>query len=274
MRWRTTGELITDMSHRWLAPFTPVRITQTSTAVIQAFESPGKIEALPNGSGILATKMSPLLRKVQPSLSAVSRVRNLRDRSRKNPSPMSASWIRRTSPDGPDLYSRSNRHQQTHRHYRPSLLSWLHPIQPATSLHQHLIQFLQNRLQLLPEHLIRLAQPTALDEGFVLEVLGFDSQAGGDVVANGFQPLPLLGSELAAARFLLCHPGGEVFVDLVAEGMQVALLVHGKAHQRNQVGEDTLSRTAHSRTVKRLICLPQAIGGPGTRRTLDGFGQL
>ena len=94
------------------------------------------------------------------------------------------------------------------------------------------------------------------------------------MVADRFQPLPLLGGELAAIRFLLRHPLGKVLVDIFAERVQVALLVHGEAHQRNQVGEDALPRAAHLGAVERLVGLPEAVGGPGPRRALDGFRQF
>src|SRR5439155_20804272 len=70
------------------------------------------------------------------------------------------------------------------------------------------------------------------------------------------------------------HPSGQVLGDIVAEWMQVILRVHGEAHQRNQLSEDPLARAPHFGTVERLISLPEAVGGPGARRALDGFGQL
>src|SRR5438552_17887563 len=56
--------------------------------------------------------------------------------------------------------------------------------------------------------------------------------------------------------------------------MQVILLVHGEAHQRNQVSENPLPRSPHLGAVERLVRLPEAVGSPGVRRALDGLGKL
>ena len=73
---------------------------QTSTAVMQRLESPGNMQALPSGSGILAIKTSPGLRNVQPNSMAFSYVRYRLDLFPQDPSPMSASCTSRTSPSG------------------------------------------------------------------------------------------------------------------------------------------------------------------------------
>ena len=73
----------------------------------------------------------------------------------------------------------------------------------ATSCRQHLIQLVENRLELVSEELVRLPQSALLREGHVLEVIRDDGDVGGDVVADGFQPLPLLVAELPTLALLL-----------------------------------------------------------------------
>ena len=54
-----------------------------------------------------------------------------------------------------------------------------------------------------------LPNPALLREWRKLEVVRFDAEVGGDVVADHFQPVFLFGGE-AALLLLLCEPGFEV----------------------------------------------------------------
>lgn len=129
-------------------------------------------------------------------------------------------------------------------------------------------------MQLVSEHLVRLPQPALLRERHLVEAVLLNRQAGGDVVADGFQPTPLLVGELPPGLFLLRHPRLEPRVHVVAERVQVRLLVNGVAHQRDDVGEDVLPGAAHLRLVERLVGVPQQVRRPGARRQLDGIGQF
>ncbi len=75
------------------------------------------------------------------------------------------------------------------------------------------------------------AQAAALDERYILEVINPNGQAGGNVVADGFEPLPLLIGEPATIALLFRQPASKALVYLVAEGLQLALLVKGEANQ-------------------------------------------
>ena len=97
---RNSGVLIHHMSQRGSTLSDPGRTMQTSTAVTQGRGSPGKRHARPSGSGMRAINTSPDARNVHPRRAADSEVRNRLERSRKNPSPMSASCVSRTSPSG------------------------------------------------------------------------------------------------------------------------------------------------------------------------------
>ena len=65
------------------------------------------------------------------------------------------------------------------------------------------------------------------------------------MVANGFEPLPLLVGEFSAFLFLLRKPLGKAFIHLIVEGPEFIVLMKGEANQGNDVGQDLATCTAH-----------------------------
>jgi hypothetical protein len=57
----------------------------------------------------------------------------------------------------------------------------------------------------------------ALHEWDEIKIVYADGETGGDMVANGFEPLALFIGEAAAIRFLLPHPLSETLIHLVTE---------------------------------------------------------
>src|SRR4051812_40534047 len=53
---------------------------------------------------------------------------------------------------------------------------------------ERLVKFIQQLGQLIAEELMRFAEAAALAKGGVVEVFGFDAEAGGDVVADEVEP--------------------------------------------------------------------------------------
>ena len=84
---------------------------------------------------------------------------------------------------------------------------------------------------------MRFAEAAALGEGGVAEVVGFDGEAGGDVVAHQIQPGALIGGEGGAGGGLLREPAIEAGLDGVGEGFEDGLLFEGETHEGDQVGE-------------------------------------
>ena len=71
----------------------------------------------------------------------------------------------------------------------------------------------------------------------------------------------------------LGQPGFEVGVDAFGEGHELVVLVHGKAHQTHQVGEDAAAAFAFDLAfVQRGVGLPQLAFCPQMRRSLKGVG--
>ena len=70
-------------------------------------------------------------------------------------------------------------------------------------------------------------------------VVRFDTEVGGDVVADHFEPAELfVGERLFAARGRSYKPGVEVGIDAFGERDEFVVLVDGEAHERHEVGED------------------------------------
>ena len=77
----------------------------------------------------------------------------------------------------------------------------LEPTQAAArSCGEHLVDLVEQRPEVVAEHLRRLAEPARLDERRVAEVVGRDRERGGDVVADALEPGELLGGERRGPR--------------------------------------------------------------------------
>ena len=116
---------------------------------------------------------------------------------------------------------------------------------------QRCVQARQDGGQLCAEQLVHPPQPALLAERWQVEVVDVDAQAGCDVVADHFQPVKLFVGEpvrlaltpalsRGEGRRLLRQPGLEVGGDVLGEGHQLVVLVHGEADQGHEVGEDAL----------------------------------
>jgi len=64
------------------------------------------------------------------------------------------------------------------------------------------------------------------------------------MVADHHEPAALFFGEALPARFLLRNPGFEVGVDTLGEGDKFVILVHGEAHEGDEVGEDAAAASS------------------------------
>ena len=88
------------------------------------------------------------------------------------------------------------------------------------------------------------------------------------------QPPALLVGERLARGLLLRHPRLEVGGHALGVRHQLVLLVHGVAHQRDEVGEDAPgARALDLGLVQRGVGLPELAFGPQVRRGLQRVGQ-
>ena len=56
------------------------------------------------------------------------------------------------------------------------------------------------------------------------------------MIADRFQPLPLLNGKLATTAVLLSHPTCEASIHIILKWMQLILLVNGEADKGDDVG--------------------------------------
>ena len=132
----------------------------------------------------------------------------------------------------------------------------------------------EQRRQLVAEQLARLAEAAALAEGRVLELDGFDAEAGGEVVSDESEPLELLVGEGTARVLLLNQPGLEAFGDVLGIGTELVVEAEGVPDERDDVGEHGAGRAADLGGVQGLVGLPQPLGCPGVRWSADRLGQF
>ena len=139
---------------------------------------------------------------------------------------------------------------------------------------EHLVDLVEERREVVAEHLRRLAEPASFDERRVAEVVGRDRERGGDVVADAFEPGELLDGEHASGVLLLEEPGVVALADEVGVGHELVFLVEGDADEGDEVGEHAVAGAAHLRAVELLVGLPELVGCPLVRRTADRLGEL
>ena len=84
---------------------------------------------------------------------------------------------------------------------------------------------------------MRLPQPAPLIEGGEFQVLGFDAQAGRDVVADEVEPGEVFGRELDSGLSLVHAPLVEACGDGFSEGFEHGLLFQRKADEGDEVSE-------------------------------------
>lgn len=86
--------------------------------------------------------------------------------------------------------------------------------------------------------------------------------------------MALLFGEFFAVLFLLGQPDLKVGFDPLGKGDQFVLLLHGKAHQGDQVGEDaSAGRAPHLVFCKGRLGLPELGFAQPVGRGLDALGQ-
>ncbi len=99
------------------------------------------------------------------------------------------------------------------------------------------VEFGEDGGQALAEEAVDAAEPAALAEGDVVEVVRLDTQAGRDVVSNRVGPAPLLRRERGALALLLGQPRAVAILDCGREGGQRRGGRDGVAHQGDEVGQ-------------------------------------
>ncbi len=138
------------MTHRLSMFSESTRSAATSTTVTQRCSSAGIKHARPNGSGIRATRTSPVVNAVHRSRTKASSLIHRLDLSKKAPSPMSANCSNRMLPSG-SWSLLSTQSPSTKR-----------PVVPASSFMVVDVQPCGNSLMRLPQRHCLPYQPTNL----------------------------------------------------------------------------------------------------------------
>ena len=124
------------------------------------------------------------------------------------------------------------------------------------SRHQLHIQFHQNLLIIIPEHLIEPSQAALAVEGTEIQILRFYAEGRSDVVLDEPQPLHLLVGEVDGPGVAAEGPLLEIVVDPLGKGRQCLRRTQLEANQRDKVGQ--LQR----RIFLYLVRLPDGIAVP------------
>lgn len=86
------------------------------------------------------------------------------------------------------------------------------------------------------------------------------------------EPHPLLLRESGPAVLLLRHPVREPLLDVFGERYELLVPVKREPHERHDIGEEPgPAGPFHLGSVKGLIGMPEQLGGPRPRRSLDGL---
>ena len=112
------------------------------------------------------------------------------------------------------------------------------------SCHEDSVQFLKQFRQLVTEQLIGFAESAFLAEGRIIEVVGVDAQAGGDVVADQVEPSQLFWSDDCAGFGFVHQPFGESFADGIGKRCEDRLLFERKADKGDKIGKASGLRAA------------------------------
>src|SRR6266498_3534544 len=117
---------------------------------------------------------------------------------------------------------------------------------------------------------MHFSKPALLCEGCIVKVAWINTEIGGDVVTNHFEPAALLGSEFFSSSFLLGHPGLEIGVHTLGKWDEFVVLVDRKANEGDEISEDPLSGCAlNLGLIEGGVCLPELGFGPEMWRFLD-----
>src|SRR5207247_4849526 len=92
--------------------------------------------------------------------------------------------------------------------------------------------------------------------------------------ADALEPGELLLREHAVRIRLGEEPGAVALADEVRVGDELVLLVKRDPDERDEVGQNALSRAADPRAVERLVRLPEPLRRPAEGRTLDRLREL
>ena len=111
------------------------------------------------------------------------------------------------------------------------------PLWMMSSCGEDGVEFVDEGGELVTKELVGFAEAAALGEGGIVEVVGFDGDAGGDLVAHELQPGELVGGEGCACFGFVHEPFVEAFVDGFGKWFERGLLFEGVADEGDEVGE-------------------------------------